>query len=55
LSGLLGGLSDDTDKGTGLDLSDIMNVVGELTGGNSNQTGGNSGGIGGILGKLFGK
>lgn len=51
IAGLLGGMTKDSDAGTGLDLGDILNVVGGLTGGGSSQRGG----LGGMLGKLFGK
>ena len=47
IANLLGGMSQQADKSTSLDLSDILNVVGGLSGK------GQSGGIGGLLGKLF--
>ncbi|MFY0643767.1 MAG: DUF937 domain-containing protein [Bacteroidia bacterium] len=47
IANLLGGMSKEADKSTSLDLSDVLSVVGGLTGG------GKSGGIGGLLGKLF--
>ncbi|MCO4818207.1 MAG: DUF937 domain-containing protein [Bacteroidetes bacterium] len=53
IAGLLGGMSNTSDKSTGLDLGDILQVVGGLSGGNSGAQ--RSGGIGGLLGKLFGK
>lgn len=53
IGGLLGSLTSTSDNSTGLDLGDILNVVGGLTGGNSSNS--NSGGIGGMLGKLFGR
>ena len=53
IAGLLGGMSNTSDKNTGLDLGDILQVVGGLSGGNSGKQSG--GGIGGILGKLFGR
>jgi hypothetical protein len=52
LSGLLGGLTKTADNNTSLDLGDILNVVGSLSGGGQAQKGG---GIGGLLGKLFGR
>ncbi len=50
IASLLGGLTGAADKGTGLDLGDILNVVGAFTGGGNS----NSGGIGGMLKGLFG-
>ncbi|MCB9246841.1 MAG: DUF937 domain-containing protein [Flavobacteriales bacterium] len=49
LTGLLGGLTKSADKGTSLDLGDILDVVGGLSSGGSGKTGG----LGGLLGKLF--
>ena len=43
-------MTQQADKSTGIDLGDILSVVGGLSGGN--QRGG-SAGIGGLLGKLF--
>ena len=51
IAGLLGGMSNTSDKSTGLDLGDILNVVGGLSGNSSTSQ--NGGGIGGRLGKLF--
>ncbi|MCB0735110.1 MAG: DUF937 domain-containing protein [Flavobacteriales bacterium] len=53
ISSMLGGLAGEADRGTDLDLGDIMNTVGGLLGG-SGSSGQKSGGIGGMLGKLFG-
>ncbi len=53
LTGLLGGMAGEADKGTGLDLSDILQTVGGLGGGDSDSQ--TKGGIGGLLGKLFGR
>lgn len=53
ITGLLGGMAKTSDNNTGLDLGDILQVVGGLSGGNSSSQSG--GGIGGLLGKLFGK
>jgi hypothetical protein len=53
IAGLLGGMANTSDKSTGLDLGDILQAVGGLSG---NKSGGQSGGgIGGMLGKLFGR
>ncbi len=51
IADLLGGMTNQADKATGIDLGDVLNMVGGLTGGSS----GRSGGIGGLIGKLFGK
>ena len=53
ISSMLGGLAGEADRGTDLDLGEIMNTVGGLLGG-SGSSGQKSGGIGGMLGKLFG-
>lgn len=53
IGGLLQSLAGDADKGTGLDLGDLLNMVGGL-GGKSNQ-GGLGGMAGGLLKGLFGK
>ena len=50
LTSLLGGLAGTADKNTGLDLGDIMNMVGSLSNGGNNK----SGGIGGLIKGLFG-
>ncbi|MFT4522260.1 MAG: hypothetical protein ACI8ZN_001200 [Bacteroidia bacterium] len=47
-------MANTSDQNTGLDLGDILSVVGGLTGGN-NQTANTSGGGGGFLGGLLGK
>lgn len=52
IAGLLGGLTKTADQGSSLDLGDVLNIVGSLSGGGGSQRGG---GIGGLLGKLFGK
>jgi hypothetical protein len=49
LSDLLGGMTRQTDQSTGIDLGDILSIVGGLSGGNQSS----QGGIGGLLGKLF--
>jgi hypothetical protein len=48
---LLGGMAQQADQSTGLDLGDILNVAGSLSGGN--QGGGATSGLGGLIGKLF--
>jgi|TARA_B110000902_G_scaffold44451_1_gene49724 hypothetical protein len=53
IASVLGGMTQQADESTGLDIGDILQVVGGLTGGG--QGGSKSGGIGGLLGKLFGK
>ncbi|MCB9260987.1 MAG: DUF937 domain-containing protein [Flavobacteriales bacterium] len=53
VAGLLGGLASTSDKSTGLDLSDILNMVGGLTGGGSTNQSSGGGLLGGLLGKLF--
>lgn len=50
IASMLGGLTKTADKSTGIDLGDVLNIVGKLSGGQSQ-----SGGIGGMLGKMFGK
>jgi len=52
IAGLLGGLTKSADQGTSLDLGDVLNIVGSLSGGGQSQK---SGGLGGLLGKLFGR
>lgn len=52
IASILSNFAGSSDKGTGLDLSDIMNVVGSLTGGNGGSSS-KSGGIGGLLRGLF--
>ncbi|PCJ66440.1 MAG: hypothetical protein COA58_06590 [Bacteroidetes bacterium] len=51
ITNLLGGMTQQADKSTSLDLGDILSVVGGLNGNKSSE----STGIGGLLGKLFGK
>lgn len=50
---LLGGQASESDKNTILDLGDVFDIVGGLTGGGSGSK--SSGGLGGMLGKLFGR
>ena len=49
LTSLLGTLTESSNKSSSLDLSDILNTVGGLSGTASSK------GIGGLLGKLFGR
>ena len=49
IGNVLGELTSGADKATGIDLSDVFDMVGGLSGGKR------SGGIGGLLGKLFSK
>lgn len=52
ITDLLGGLASESHKNTSLDLGDVIDIVGGLTGGGSSKK--SSGGLGGMLGKLFG-
>lgn len=54
ITNLLGGMTQQADQSTGLDLGDILSVVGSLAGGETQQQGG-AGGMLGLLGKLFKK
>lgn len=50
ISGLLSQMTSDADNSTGIDLNDVLSMVGGLTGSK-----GRSSGLGGLLGKFFSK